>query len=385
MNRRSLIKLLSGLSVLPLLPELTMANTSHRRVILIELSGANDGLNTVVPYKDDRYHELRPKIGLKGNDVISLDDHFAFNSAMQELMPLWERDEMAVIHGLGYPNPNRSHFKSIALWETGGDGNEVRRSGWLTHDVEHAYAASSVDAHGISLAGGMGVFNSNHGNWLSMSSANQFADTAIDTTSKGTENNNAMMQLLQERASTLNSSIEQIANKIENNRHPVKLRGGGKLNSQINHAINLINTGVDSPVIKLSLSGFDTHENQLGRHANLLNQLSGGISKLREELSKTDNWNNTLIVSYSEFGRRAAQNKNNGTDHGTAASHFVFGGNITGGFHGQHPDLGKLKNDDLQFTMDYRSLYSSVLSDWLKLPTNAFETYNSGTLRDLFA
>ena len=121
MNRRSIIKLLSGLTVLPVAPKLARANTSpldtsHKRVILLELSGANDGLNTIVPFKDDRYHELRPSIGLKSADIISLDDYFGFNNALSELMPLWENGDMAVVHGLGYPNPNRSHFTSIALW-----------------------------------------------------------------------------------------------------------------------------------------------------------------------------------------------------------------------------------------------------------------------------
>ena len=389
MNRRSIIKLLSGLTVLPVVPHLSLANSSpndisNKKVILLELSGANDGLNTIVPFKDDRYHELRPSIGLKSRDVISLDDYFGFNSALEELMPLWEYDDMAVVHGLGYPNPNRSHFTSIALWETGGDGNQPRRDGWITHDIEHAYAVSGIDAHGISLGGGMGIFNSPAGNWLSMKTAGQFAGRSLDSPSTKKNHKSNAMNLLLDRAATLNASIAQIANKVENNPHPVKPVGGGNFNAQVAHAINLINSGIEVPVIKISLSGFDTHENQPGRHTGLLKQLAKGASTLQKELSKTDNWNNTVVISYSEFGRRAAQNQSNGTDHGTAAAHFVFGGNISGGFHGQHPDLGQLVGGDLQYTMDYRALYSSVLENWLNLPDNAFKQYRTNDLGSLF-
>ena len=390
MNRRSIIKLLSGLTVLPLIPKPSLANnlpalSSHKRVILLELSGANDGLNTVVPFKDDRYYELRPSIGLNKSEVISLDDYFGFNNALRELMPLWENGDMAVVHGLGYPNPNRSHFASIALWETGGDGNRSRRDGWITHDIEHAYALSSIDAHGISLGGGMGVFNSPAGNWLSMKTAGQFAGRSLDSPTNKKHHKSKAMNLLLDRAATLNASIEEIANKVENNPHPVKPKGGGDFNAQIAHAINLINSGIDAPVIKISLAGFDTHENQPGRHTGLLKQLAKGANRLQKELSKTDNWNNTVVLSYSEFGRRAAQNQSNGTDHGTAAAHFVFGGNVSGGFHGQHPNLGNLRNGDLQFTMDYRALYNSVLEDWLNLPNNVFKQYRTNDLSNLFS
>jgi len=373
------------MSMLPLLPGTSLSQTGQRRVILLELSGANDGLNTVVPFKDDRYHELRPVLGLKQNKVIELNDNFAFNKALQPLMPIWERGEMAVAHGLGYPNPNRSHFKSIALWETGGDGNKKRRDGWITHDIEHAYAVTNVDAHGISLSGGLGIFTSPTGNWLSMDTASQFSGRTVGSSTNPVPGHNKMMIALQEHATTLNASIDSIARKIEDNRRLVRPTGAGSFNAQLAHAINLINSGIDSPVIKISLGGFDTHENQNNRHTKLLKQLSAGIVKLRKELSKTDNWNNTTVITYSEFGRRAAENKSNGTDHGTASAHFVFGGSVNGGFYGQHPDLGNLLDGDLQFTMDYRALYSGVLREWFQLPDNAFESYKDDTLLRLFS
>ena len=218
-----------------------------------------------------------------------------------------------------------------------------------------------------------------------METANQFSNRSINLESTSSQQSNPMMKLLQENAVTLTSSIDSIAKKVENNSHPVRPRGGGKFNAQIAHAINLVNAGVDAPVIKISLGGFDTHEGQTYRHKPLLKKLADGVSRLRDELSITDNWQNTVVITYSEFGRRAAENKSNGTDHGTAAAHFVFGGDINGGFLGEHPDLGNLQNNDLQFTMDYRALYSSVLSDWLQLPDNAFDQYSNNSLSNLFS
>ena len=129
-----------------------------------------------------------------------------------------------------------------------------------------------------------------------------------------------MMIALREHASTLNTSIERISKKVENNKHQIRPIGSGSFNLQLAHAINLINAGIDSPVIKISLGGFDTHENQIHRHHKLLKQLSGAIKTLRKELTMTDNWNNTTVLTYSEFGRRATENKSNGTDHGTASA-----------------------------------------------------------------
>ncbi len=375
MNRRKLLQLMSGAALIPVLPySLSRASAFNgRRVILLELSGANDGLNTLVPYSDQRYYELRPTIGLTTNKLISLDQEFALHNSLQKLMPLWEAGQFAMVHGLGYPSPNRSHFKSIALWETGGDGHTSKRQGWMTHDIEHAYASNEVDAHGIVLGGGMGIFSSAEGNWLSMSSADQFADLKTPAFS-GTPATNPAMAMLLDSAQVLQSSLNRISNKIKNNRKRAQLRGGA-LSQQMAHAINIINSDVNAPVIKLSLGGFDTHENQLGRHQALLKHAANAIAALHKELKISGQWDNTVLVTYSEFGRRAFENKSGGTDHGTAAAHMITGGGIKGGLYGNAPDLGALVDGDLQHTMDYRAVYSRVLADWLQLPTDSFSAF----------
>ena len=160
LSRRELIRqALTGSSVLLMPWNISYARTPFKRLLLVELSGANDGLNTVVPFSHPRYRALRPRIALKDNELLPLSKEFALHSALKPLLPCWNHGELAILHGLGYPSPNRSHFKSIALWETGGDGTEIGKSGWLTEDLERNWG-SALDAHGISLGGSMGPFQS---------------------------------------------------------------------------------------------------------------------------------------------------------------------------------------------------------------------------------
>lgn len=385
MQRRQLIKMAATAALLPLSPFAAARTHGYngRRVILLELAGANDGLNTLVPWSDERYYALRPTIGLRKKQIITLDDDFGLHTALEDVMPLWESGELAMVHGLGYPIPNRSHFKSIALWETGGDGTQQRRDGWATHDIEHAYAMEQVDAHGIVLGGGMGVFSNATGNWLSMSTADQYNAVTAPALSHSGEQSAAMQALL-ESASMLQSSLDRLSSKMTGLRRRVTVPGGA-FAQQMTHAINLINAGVQAPVIKLSLGSFDTHENQLARHSKLLKQAAKAISSLRTELKKSGEWNNTLLVTYSEFGRRANENRSGGTDHGTAAPHIVAGGLVDGGLLGDMPNLGSLTQGDLQYTMDYRAVYSQLLSGWLQLPSDRFSEFSDDRLSSLFA
>lgn len=374
---------MTGAVFMPLVPGSVFAASkkSGRRVILVELAGANDGLNTLIPFTDHRYSELRPKIGLGADKITRLTSEFAINSALDTVMPAWEKSELAFIHGLGYPSPSHSHFKSMAIWETGSDGNRQRRDGWITHDIEHAYAARSVDAHGISLGGGMGVFSGAGGSWLSMQSIDQYLGRQVKDPGV-TASNNAALATVLEQTAVLSSSLQRISKKLSGARHRSRIRGEG-LSQQMNHVVNLINAGIDVPVIKVTLGGFDTHENQQYRHTNLMVQLGRALAGLRKELIKSDEWQNTTVVTYSEFGRRAHENLSGGTDHGTAAAHFVMGGALAGGLYGDAPDLGDLVDGDLKFTMDYRALYNELLGSALGLSDNRFASFEDARLRRL--
>ena len=388
MNRRELLSLVSASLSLPLAPmSLSQASArSGRRLVLVELSGANDGLNTIAPVWDERYHELRPEIGLEPDEVITLGQSLGINQAMRPLLTAWNAGELAVVQGLGYPSQNRSHFKSIALWETGGDGNRSGRDGWLTEDIE-GMGFAGLDAHGISLDGGMGVFASPSGMWISMTSLSDVRTLSASNESYGANptTTNPALSMLLERANNFDAAMERISQKVDSMpSRSFRINAGG-LGRQASLAAQLIAAGVNAPVLKLSIGGFDTHEYQRGDHERLLRTVAQALAGFRNTLKSTGHWDDTLVMTYSEFGRRARENQSRGTDHGAAAPHFVMGGRVKGGLWGTHPDLGQLDNDDLRFTMDYRSLYDNVLGEWFGIRDNRFTDFSTRLLRGLTA
>ena len=391
MNRRELIRSIVAGMAIPLAPIgiASAAQRTGRRLILVELSGANDGLNTVIPINDDRYFEIRPNIALSKDKVFDIGNDLALNSELRPLDPALQAGDMAVIQGLGYPGQNRSHFKSIALWETGGDGSQAGKNGWLTEDIEGMTGSDKLDAHGISLDGGMGVFLSSSGVWLSMTSLNQFSSLSATTeklaSNTQTNSANPALSMIMDRGNALNNSMASISGKIKRlNRHRDIRYDAGEFGRQAAMAAQLIDAGIDAPVLKIKLDGFDLHEHQIWRHPNLLRDLGHGLAGLRKSLIRSGHWESTLIMTYSEFGRRALENESEGTDHGTAAPHFMLSGAIKGGIWGVHPDLGDLVEGDMKCTMDYRSVYASILSGWFKIPLNRFNEYSNENLLSIY-
>ena len=388
MNRRDLINFLAAGIAIPLAPISISAASikSGKRLILVELSGANDGLNTVIPIKDERYGELRPRIKIDRSKAFNLGNGLVLNSAMRSLDGALQAGDLAIMQGLGYPGQNRSHFKSIALWETGGDGTKSGKNGWLTEDIEQMTGSDQLDAHGISLDGGMGIFASPSGVWLSMTSLGQFSTLQKKLVIPNqTLSSNPALSFVLDRAHALNSSMQSISSKISRLRNKNLNINAGDFGKQASMAAYLIDAGISAPVLKLKIGSFDTHENQTWRHRRLLQDLSKGLSGLRRALIQSGHWNNTLIMTYSEFGRRAKENESGGTDHGTAAPHFLMSGSLEGGLWGIHPDLGNLTDGDVKFTTDYRVVYDKILSDWFGLNKNRFKNYRSNIVDGLFS
>ena len=388
MNRRDLINFLAAGIAIPLAPISISAASikSGKRLILVELSGANDGLNTVIPIKDERYGELRPRIKIDRSKAFNLGNGLVLNSAMRNLDGALQAGDLAIMQGLGYPGQNRSHFKSIALWETGGDGTKSGKNGWLTEDIEQMTGSDQLDAHGISLDGGMGIFASPSGVWLSMTSLGQFSTLQKKLVIPNqTLSSNPALSFVLDRAHALNSSMQSISSKISRLRNKNLNINAGDFGKQASMAAYLIDAGISAPVLKLKIGSFDTHENQTWRHRRLLQDLSKGLSGLRRALIQSGHWDNTLIMPYSEFGRRAKENESGGTDHGTAAPHFLMSGSLEGGLWGIHPDLGNLTDGDVKFTTDYRVVYDKILSDWFGLDQNRFQNYRSNITDGLFS
>jgi len=378
-NRRQFIQQLAMAATGPLglLNATAFANASdnsssptQRRLVLVELAGANDGLNTLVPYRDDNYYRLRPSLALPQQSLLSLSDDHGLHGQLRPLMPIWESGSLAWVHGLGYPQPNRSHFASIALWESGGDGQSQRANrGWLTHAIEHRLPRAINDPHGISFAGDLNVFASDAGRWLSLKSIENIESEVLPSQINKSISSHPSLALVQRRLRTLDTTLASLADKVAG-ANEVHGFNGGAFGEQLRQVAQMISAGVDTPVYRVQIAGFDTHQYQQGQHGQLLGELATGLSDFSGALKALGEWNNTLVMTYSEFGRRAAQNNSAGTDHGTAAPHLVMGGAISGGLYGNTPSLSNLIDDDMQHTMDYRALYRSMLTKGLGIDEN---------------
>jgi len=364
-----------------------LANWNGRYLVLVELKGANDGLNTLAPYESDDYFKLRPKIGLRSNDVIPIGESpvvgpLGLQNSLQGAERVLEED-LAILQGVGYPYQNRSHFKSIAIWETGGDGNQSRTSGWLVDSLERLYGAGDVAAHGASLEGSLGLFSRGSGSYVSMSRLNQLKDIKTDTT---LAKRNKLMQKIVSKKNTLATASAQLDKKLSSFSAaslPVRMPHGD-LGGQLTDVLRVIGSETRLPVMHVQHGSFDTHEGQKWRHPRLLKDLAEGLGAFRQNLIKMGRWNDVLVMTYSEFGRRAAENGAEGTDHGTASVQFVVGGRVSPGLYGSYPDLGKLVDGDLVHTLDYRALYDQVCSNWLGDDGHSWEQYRDDSLKGIF-
>ncbi len=353
----------------------------QRVLVLVELKGGNDGLNTVVPYADDTYYRLRPRIGIPRTKVLALYDQVGLNPALKPLMNAWEKHELAVVQGVGYPNPNRSHFRSIEIWETGSDSDEFLMDGWISRLFANRPRPEGLAADGCVIGrGGLGPLIGAGLRNVVMDDPHTFYRRAkVVKEITGTTGNAALDHLLQVRR-----DLRKAAGMIEkqHRRYPAldqKFRGiGGRngLGQQLKLAAELLMSKVPVSIIKVAQGGYDTHSRQKGRHANLLTVLGKGLGAFRDSLRDAGLWDRVLVMTYSEFGRRVQENASVGTDHGTAAPHFLMGGKVKGGLYGKQPSLTQLQRGDLRHHVDFRELYATVASDWWKLPQDVVRGLN---------
>ena len=336
-------------------------NPYQNLLILIELKGGNDGLNSVVPYADPLYTKLRPQIALDRANLIALTEHAALHPSLKPLHALWENKELAIVQGLGYPSPNLSHFRSIEIWETASNSEEYLDAGWLARTFAHtppprAFAADGVvvGSHDMGPLSGQGVRT------IALADTAQFLRTAKLAQAGRDERNGALRHI-----QAVEREIVHAASKLNTHFAFKSVFPQNAFAGQIRTAAQLVASNAGIAAIRLTLGGFDTHANQLGTHANLLAQLAEGVSALKSALMELNRWDSTLIMTYAEFGRRPKENHSNGTDHGTANVHFVTGGKVKGGLYGEAPALDRLDgNGNLPFAVDFRSMYSTIISQW---------------------
>ncbi|MCK5727212.1 MAG: DUF1501 domain-containing protein [Thiotrichaceae bacterium] len=373
MNRRDFLQYAGYVGLGATFPEVASAinlKQLGRIVVLVHLKGGNDGFNTLVPYEDGHYYDLRPNIAISKRAVHRLEgeNKFGMHPHLSKLDRLWKSGEMAWVHGVGYSNSSLSHFQSLDVLESGSlsDFN----NGWLSHIVPRF----KKGLHGVVIDNGVeggGVMNGRHLHGVTLNNLNTFVKAAkrVESVQMKRRGTSALTHITQTQ-NQLHTIGEQIAKKVGMNPRPVAGHYSGDLGNGLQAVAQMILNGVDAPVYKVTQPGFDTHSSQITAHGNALFQLASGLDSFSNAMKRAGVWDKVLVVTYSEFGRRAKENKGAGTDHGTASAQMVLGGSVKRGIYGQHPNLAKLdQNGNVRHTTDFRSMYGTIAQRWWHQPS----------------
>ena len=345
----------------------------ERILVAIELSGGNDGLNTVVPYSDPAYYRARPMLGIREREVLKAAGGFGFHPSMVGFERLYKDGLLAVVHGCGYDHPSLSHFSSMGFWHTGVP-NAGEPLGWLGRLADHRYASSGRNV----------IVNLGNSQSLAVRSRKHsplvFQDPARFRRD-GTDAEKQALSALSQPRVTANSTLEFLASTAQNAeessdfvrqatggyRTTVDYGVGGGLGGNLQRVAALIASGMPTRLFYVTYSGnaFDTHVQQADLHSRLLMYTADAVRGFMEDLARIGRADQVAVMIFTEFGRRVEENGSLGTDHGTATPMFVIGKGVKGGFYGQPPSLTDLDDGNLKMTTDFRSVYATMIKEWL--------------------
>jgi uncharacterized protein (DUF1501 family) len=377
----------------------SQANTGKDNTILVvlQLAGGNDGLNTIVPVGNDYYHKARPSLGLQSG-AHRLDDDFSLHPALTPFKELYDAGHLSIVHGVGYPNPNRSHFRSTEIWQTASDSKKFAKYGWLGRYFDHACKGADPMI-GVNVGRQMPqAFAGPKPLGISLENPETYRVSGKEDSTEGGVDFMSKLNrpgMMDDSEQTSGASVSAVAGKFHTHFSPLDYLERTALDAQVssdkilkvsragsNHAsypasalanslklvARLIAGGLSTRVYYVSQGGYDTHTNQSGAHERLLRDLGAGVKSFTDDLKAQGNSERVLLMTFSEFGRRLAQNANGGTDHGAAAPLFMIGPNVKAGMLGRFPSLAPkdLYNGDPRFTTDFRSIYAGVLQNWLQ-------------------
>jgi len=333
----------------------------ERLLVLVELKGGNDGFNTVVPYTDPAYYALRPRLAIARERVVQLTDRIGLHPSLAPLRDAFAAGRLAVLQGVGYPAPNLSHFRSIEIWDTAARSDEYLPDGWLTRTFATVAAPSTFAADGVVIGSNdMGPLAGRNTRALALANTEQFLRRARLAHAEAPLGNRALAHILKTESDVVAAATRLDASRTFATEFPQTAFG-----SVVRTACHVAASPAGVACLRLTLNGFDTHTNQAATQARLLGELADGLVALERGLTEIGRWNDTLGLTYAEFGRRPRENLSGGTDHGTASAHFVLGGRVAGGVHGAAPDLARLGGDgNATFALDFRRVYASVLEGW---------------------
>jgi uncharacterized protein (DUF1501 family) len=348
-------------------------------LVVVTLYGGNDGLNTVIPFKDPLYFSSRPEISYAAETLLPLDAELAFNPSMTGLKTLWDEKKVAIIRGVGYPKPDRSHFSSMAKWQTASPEKNIN-SGWLGRWLDSQPADPMLAISLGSVLPPMLAGNKVSGSALPLGGLVIPKGNIVTEWQKLSKTERSDSKLMASAATSMrnlfsvSSSITPILKSPAPEAMDLPTINGGNaggdnnLSQQLDVVAKLIAAGSSTKVWSVSLGGFDTHANEANAQTQLLGVVSSSLTRFISQLKKTTRQNDVTVMVYSEFGRRVKGNASEGTDHGSSGPMFIIGEKIKGGFYGDQPSLSKLIDGDLAVTTDFRDVYATVLESILKSP-----------------
>ncbi len=371
-------------------------------LVVLQMAGGNDGLNMVVPYADDIYYRSRPKLGIPVEKILKLDAYAGLNGKLTGFKSLFDEGHLAVVQGVGYPNPNRSHFRSTEIWQTASDADRNESEGWLGRYFDSCCAGADPTV-GVAIGEQMPqAFTAKTPTGVTFSKPEQFrwqpsekskgemsAEEAFFRELNGMDDEAApaandggsigaipgritpgdsAIDFLQRTALDAQLSSDKILAIARKYKSTVPYPPG-PLASSLSMIARMIAGGLPTRVYYANQGGFDTHAGQANAHERLLGQLNDAVAAFVADLKQQRNFERVLLMTFSEFGRRVVENANGGTDHGAAAPMFLLGGGVKPGMFGRHPSLTDLDHGDLKFNTDFRSVYGTVLDSWLQAPS----------------
>lgn len=390
MDRRDFLKLtgktVAAIGMSEMILEMLLSNlrttafaaTSQEPVVIVlQLSGGNDGLNTIIPYTSGVYYDQRPTLFYKQSDVLAINDQIGFHPSLKGMKKIFDENNLAIIQGVGYPKPDHSHFRSQEIWQTG-VSEQIERTGWLGRYLDITNA-DKYPLRGLSVGSSSKIFLAKNNEVPTIGNPQSFKFLMNGLSKEEQNRRNAFFQNMYDNASEENlkavgqKGIAAIKSSIELNGNVIYKKNDNpyhdSLGTQLSFIAQCISSNLATKTYFLQAGGFDDHQDEKQQQGEILSNLDDNLSAFYQDLKQRNILDRVVLVIHSEFGRRVAENASGGTDHGTAASVFVIGGNVHGGVYGDHPDMTKLDDGDLRYLIDFRSVYGTILDNWLHVPS----------------
>ena len=357
-----------------------LPGSADRVLVVINLQGGNDGLNTVVPYASPQYYRYRPSLGIGPNDVLRLSDQVGLNPALRSLKSMYDKGQVAIVQGAGYPQPDHSHFRSTEIWQTAAP-ERYERTGWLGRFLDEANLPRENLFNAVAVAPVLP--EALISNTVDVPAIGDVRGYTLASDRAGAAAALAFRSVVNDRALPFSSPYLGTVAEIEDHaqrgsQELPKLVAGytteasypaTQIGRSLALAAQIIGSRLSTRVLYVQHGSFDTHAAQRGTQDRLLSELSDALSAFSADLAAHGNDQRVLAMTFSEFGRRAQENASRGTDHGEAGPMFLVGGGVKGGLYGAHPSLDVLDRGDVTFTTDFRSVYATVIERWLGRPS----------------